>query len=194
MSLTAHNPADLSSLSRRDVDKIGSLLHLIAKKSGNIYLTRLLKLLYLIDEKSVKEIGVPVTPFEYRVAQNGPLIVELWTNLQQCNDFSKYIQISKEADIEGTKITAVGEPNEKRFSEYELELINDIVRDYRGYSTDELIDYIHEHKESLWKDIVSKKSVDFSSSKISALKIDFKEHIKGDETLIHFYETYKSVR
>ena len=175
-------------------EKVGSLLHLIAKKSKVIYLTRLLKLIYLIDEKSILEIGVPVTSFEYRVAENGPLVVDLWNNLKNSNLFYKYITVTKDSIEDGYKITPVGEPDETLFSEYELELINNTVRDYRGYSTRELIDHIHEKDNSLWKDIVFKNSISFEITKLSEHIIDFRDLIKDNETLSSFYDTYRITR
>ena len=181
-------------LKLREVDKVGSLLHLIAKKSGELYLTRLLKLLYLIDEKSVMEIGVPVTPFEYKVAENGPLIVDLWRNLKTSNYFNKYINVSVSSNEDGYKIVAVGEPNINRFSDYEIELINTVIREYKGYSTSKLIDFIHNKEKSLWNDIVFNNDLTFETNKISEHAIDFKQHIIENETLSHFYETYRITR
>lgn len=184
----------LPGLSYREHEKIGSLLHLISKKSGNIYLTRLLKLLYLIDERSILEIGVPVTPLEYRVAENGPLVIELWTDLKNNNSFSKYIKVNFNHNEDGFCIQPIGEPNPNRFSEYELGLIDDVILKFKGYSTTQLIEYIHEKDASLWKDIVFSNKLSFSSKKISEFVIDFSKHIEDNESLLEFYNIYRAVR
>jgi len=184
-------------LSNRDRERIGSLLHIIAKKHNPFYLTRLLKLLYLIDEKSVQEIGVPVTNFEYRVAEKGPLIVDLWKNLKENNLFDDYIEVTTVEMGEGDdrfKITPISEPKEKLFSDYELQLINNVVRDYKGWKTEDIINYIHNDEKSLWKHIVDTNSVKFNAQKISEYKINFREHIKNDETLSDFFDVYHKLR
>ncbi|HEY5570416.1 MAG TPA: type II toxin-antitoxin system antitoxin SocA domain-containing protein, partial [Bacteroidales bacterium] len=52
-------------------DKIGNLIVLLATRLKPLYHTKLIKLLYLIDEEAVKEDGVPVTWLEYKVWQFG---------------------------------------------------------------------------------------------------------------------------
>jgi len=190
------NNIQFGSLTVRETAKVGNLIHYIAKKSGEIYLTRLLKILYLIDEKSVQEIGVPVTPFEYRVAENGPMIVELWHDLKSKNSFSHFISVDFSAQYEGYRIKAksTNDTNLNRFSEYELELIDEILMKYRDYSTEELIEFIHEKESSLWKDIVYKKSINFNSDKISKHIVDLRKHIEHDETLSEFYDMYRNTR
>ena len=189
-----YTSSELAQFTYREIDKIGSILSLIAKKTKGIYITRLMKYLYLIDETSVKEIGVPVLPFNYKVAEKGPLITELWKILPKNIEFKEYIDVSFDKSQNGHKIISIGEPKLVRFSQYELELIDKIISNYAAYETDEIIDYLHTHKDSLWKGVVENESIDFNSNKISNHSINLRNIVEGNDTNSYLYDSYFATR
>ena len=54
-------------------EKIGNLLIYLAVHLNPLFHTKLIKLLYLIDENAVRDCGVPVTWLDYKVWQYGPV-------------------------------------------------------------------------------------------------------------------------
>ncbi|HWY33202.1 MAG TPA: type II toxin-antitoxin system antitoxin SocA domain-containing protein, partial [Nitrosopumilaceae archaeon] len=98
-----YKPVFLSNMPERETNRLGIILNLIVLHSNGIYITRLLKLLYLIDETSIKEIGVPATILEYNVAKNGPLAVDLWSDLKTVNSFNNYVKVDCIEDEDNEK-------------------------------------------------------------------------------------------
>lgn len=183
----------ISMFNEKQIKKVGSLLHLISKESGGIFLTRLMKLLYVVDKTSVKEIGVPVTDLTYAVAKDGPLAVCVWSDLNNRNVFENYINVSTKKNYFGLFIKHEGEPNYELFSEYELELIERVVKSKKTQKTPDLIDELHEEEDSLWKKIVDSHNIDFTTQKsyISEYNIDLSDYLKENEVMNYMYNSYQ---
>jgi hypothetical protein len=183
-----------------EIQKIGNMMHLIAKFSNGIGLTRLLKLMYLIDEASVKDIGVPVSIIEYKVAQLGPLAEEVWKELGTYNKaFEKQVntEVHITGDTEFLLVTAIGTPDMELFSEYETLLIKNIVDKYRNVETEVIINEILHREDSPWGKIVKEQKIDFSkpgTKKISDFTIDFSSLISDSEEKLHYYQSFKNTR
>jgi hypothetical protein len=73
-------------LKQSNVDKIGNLIIYLVDKINEIYrqkvyLTKLLKVLYIIDETAIKETGAPVTGLDYRVWKMGSVAFDVYRDL-----------------------------------------------------------------------------------------------------------------
>lgn len=147
-----------------NLDKIGNLMVYLVdeikrKHRQNTYLTKLLKLLYIIDETSVKETGAPVTGLDYRVWKMGPVAYEVYKDFvyDQSNQFATFAEGKKSAgkggNSEAVKIQSVNRFDDSEFSDYEIQLIDSIVDRFGGYDGEALINLLHE-KGSLWDKIV----------------------------------------
>lgn len=54
-----------TSLKKNQIDKLGHTLIYLSKGVGDFGKTKILKLLFLIEEKSIKEFGVPFFGFDF---------------------------------------------------------------------------------------------------------------------------------
>jgi hypothetical protein len=197
--LKSEKPEEPISYSEIDIQKIGGIMHLISKISNGVSRTRLLKLMYLIDEASVIELGVPVSPIEYKVAKLGPLAQKVWSELQPDNTtFGDLVNVDLKitGDSECFLITPIGNPNLELFSEYETELIETIVKKYKETETDVLINDILHHEDTLWGKMVKEHNIDFDKlpTRISNYTIDFSSLIKDSEEKLHYYNSYHNTR
>ncbi len=150
---------------------IGNILISFAEKIPYLSLTKALKLLYLLDEHSVKEIGVPVTWLEYKVWELGPVAEDIYNEIKYSEKISIYgkvtsldefITIKKGANnakkTEETYILAKKTFDESEFTEYELELINSIIEKYGKLNAKELVDLLHK-ENTLWSKIVKENNL-----------------------------------
>src|ERR1035437_330383 len=137
-------------------DLIGNLIIYIVDYCKNnstpLYHTKLLKLLYLIDEESVRKIGTPITWLDYDVWQKGPVPKDIYfsklTNLNKVDGYVSFVERTKKYLVVKKK-----EFNDGNFSEVDLEIINNVLRDFGKKTSDELIDITHQ-PGSLWSKIV----------------------------------------
>ena len=171
-------------------NKIGNLLNYLSTKIPELNMTKALKLLYLIDETAYMRSGVSVTWMEYKVWKIGPVAEELYNELR--NDQSLYQNgepINLEDFIETKRINRgdevkiyiypKGDYRLDEFSDFEKELIDNIIDRFGSYTSKELINLLHEN-HTLWH----------SKVKDNNLKINFQVYGKSNHT-IDFVELIK---
>lgn len=148
-------------------EKNGALLAYIAKIIPGIHLRKLLKIVYLIDERFMELRGFPLTWFDYYAWIKGPVAPEVY-NIKN-GAFQEYVTCHKNS--EGKNIVESVLPHEYHvlkqmdiYSPYEMKVINEIVSLYANHTADELSDFTH-IETSLWSKIVKEQSVKFVDGK-----------------------------
>lgn len=178
----------------RNLDKVGNLIIYLVDEIRDrhrqpLFLTKLLKLLYLIDETAVKETGVPVTGLDYKVWKMGPVPYGVYVDLmhngsEQLSTFAE----AKPGEADWKLIESTGKFDDSEFSDYEMDLIDRIVNQFGYHHIDSLIDLVHE-EGSLWKRIVEKYHLEkkFKHESTSTHKIDFSELILNDPVKLEIF-------
>ncbi|GAP71690.1 transposase [Candidatus Symbiothrix dinenymphae] len=109
---------------------IGNLAILLAERCKPLSHTKLLKLLYLIDEEAVKRIAVPVTWLSYNVWQYGPVSEDIYfSKMEGYNKLSEFVRFDTLPD-NTVVITPIAEFSNAEFYEDYLEIIDDVVAQY----------------------------------------------------------------
>ena len=171
--------------------KTGALLAYIANKVPEINMRKLLKIIYLIDERFMLLRGFPFTWLDYYVWEKGPVAPEIYSLKNHDNYFSDFVKATKSVDgkliihplipIDSNPAGPFGE-----LSEYDLSIINEELSKYGDKSADWLTDQTH-LPDTLWTKTKSEHKVEFKDGK-SNCSIDLKELIKNDEDLCEVYE------
>lgn len=175
--------------------KIAQALVFFAENTiSELYLTKALKLLYILDEISIRECGVPVTWLDYKVWKLGPVAENIYeelrhgitenckgsyvdlTNAIQVNTIPNPVEDGNEAFVIVPKVAF----NEDEFSDYELELLRRVAENYGHLSSKKLVQKLHE-TGTLWDKMVRSKKLkrQFELQKNrSNYIIDFTELVK----------------
>lgn len=171
--------------------KNGALLAYIANKVYGINLRKLLKILYLIDERFVKLRGFPLTWFDYYVWVKGPVAPEVYDIKQSNKYFSNYVRAERSHDkkvliyplfpIDDNPNGPFGE-----LSEYDRAIIDDELAKYGDKSADWLTDQTH-LPDALWSKTKEECHVDFREGK-SDCKIDLTQLISDNADLLEIHE------
>jgi len=162
--------------------KIGNLFIYLADNVDNLFLTKLLKLTYIIDELAVKETGTPVTWLRYKVWKMGPVPRKIHANLtfESGDFFSEFIDVEHVPELKGRKIKSNNKFDDSEFSDYEMELINKVIQEFGHFTSTELIQMLH-HSNSLWHKMVIEKNLqpifDSGEESTSPYSIDLKDAI-----------------
>jgi uncharacterized phage-associated protein len=179
--------------------KIGNILIYIAEQSSPLYMTKGLKLLYLIDEQSVRLSGSPITWLDYKVWKNGPVAEELYQELRynQVLTFGEQrISLNNFLDIEhrtnhknkeqiDVKLIPKQASDFSQFSDFEIKIIKLIVEKYGNLTSTQLIDTLHQ-QGTRWHEIVEQHNLEAHFSlrgNTSDYTIDFIDLIEDDEML-----------
>lgn len=132
-------------------------------------LIKAIKLLYLIDEFSVKETGVPITFLNYQAWKAGPVANELYDEVKskkrfglRLRDYFKFKEVPNTNDPNSTEPTILVIPkcnfDNGEFSKHDMTIINKVLEDHRDKSKNELINLLHKNG-SLWKKVVKKNNL-----------------------------------
>ncbi len=169
---------DLGMTANKDL--IGNLIIYIADKCKPLYHTKLLKILYFIDEVAVQEKGSPITWLEYSVWGKGPVSKEIYfSKVENCNPFDSYFTISKKNN-NAYQIIPKQVFDKSEFSKKDIEIIDHVIDLYGKKTSDELIELTHA-KGSLWSNIVETKNIKFSKENTTSVySINFADLIKDD--------------
>jgi uncharacterized phage-associated protein len=179
-----------------NLDKVGNLIIYLVdqvqkKHRKPVHVTRLLKLLFIIDETSVKETGVPVTGLDYRVWKMGPVAYAVYADLarnnaEQLGSFAE----AKSGEGESKKIESTNRFDDAEFSDYEMSLIDTVVDKYGAFDGNALVELLHE-EGSLWEKIVDEKELaqKFETEATGPFKIDLRALIADDPQKLELYNT-----
>lgn len=159
---------------------IGNLIVLLAEKCTPLYHTKLIKMLYLIDEEAVKDSGIPITWLDYKLWKSGPVDPAIF-NIR--DTFKDYVSAQKEENITGDTHTVII-PKKKfeddEFSEYDMEIINRIIETHKNDTASDLLSLTNA-PGSLWDITRKENDIAFSISDFSDVSIDMKRLVEEDK-------------
>ena len=160
---------------------IGNLIVLLADRCKPLYHTKLLKLIYLVDEESVRKTGTPMTWLSYNVWQFGPVSEDIYfSKIEGVNKFSEFIRFDPISEGKYI-IRPVREFADSEFSDLDMQIIEDVIKKYGDLNTKQLIEITHA-KGSLWEKTKRKYGVQFSNqNKTSSVTLNFSELLGEDE-------------
>jgi uncharacterized phage-associated protein len=177
------------SLIELNKSKIGNLIVLLSEKVNPIKHKELIKLLYLIDERAVHDGGIPITWLDHKVWGKGPVAPVIFDmKYPDKNIFAKYAEVKKDAS--GNIISKNADFDNSEFSDYELKIIDEVVRCYGGKSFEELSGITHQD-DSPW--MITKKKYSIADNEDSEQDIDLTIVLKGDENKIEIYKEARSI-
>jgi len=139
------------------LDKIGNSMIFLSKEIPNISKTKMLKLLYLLDEFSIKNSGIPFFNLQYKAWKLGPVAEEIFVELSD-----KLLRLGKYIDIQNTEIGSFIVPKsdfcDDEFSDNDIDLLEYIAQKFRDVPAKQLIDYTH-RPNSPWRNTAEKNGV-----------------------------------
>lgn len=159
---------------------IGNLIILLCDKCSPLSHTKLLKLLYIIDEDAIKDSGIPITWLDYKVWKFGPVDPAIFYIE---NNFGDYIKINRVDGYNGnvnSHIKPKKSFDDSKFSDYDMRIIEKVIEKYGDKKAKELVDLTHK-PGSPWDIAKKENTIDFSIANISEISIDMSRIIKGDE-------------
>jgi uncharacterized phage-associated protein len=178
---------------KEHIDKIGNSIVFLSSKIEGISKTKLLKLLYILDEIALKKSGIPFLNLEYKVWKFGPVANDIFVELSSSPSMLKDF-IKREATEDGrTVITPKTEFVDDEFTQNELDLLDFVVEKFKNSTANELISFTH-RKESPWYNAATKNSVYdlLESEQISSTEIlvEMKELVEYDTRKKQIYADY----
>lgn len=176
-------------------NKIGALLAYLSFRMPNVELRKLLKIIYLIDEKAVTERSFPITWLDYYAWAKGPVAIDVYDIKN--GSLSDFVICRKNTSDKWT-VSPVKKAEfpvlqgMKAFSNYEKNIIDGIIAQYGDKSSDELTDVTHE-RNTLWFKVVNENGIDFTKQSKSNYPIDL-NRLNDDSHKAIFEEAFDAVQ
>jgi uncharacterized phage-associated protein len=138
----------MNRFTESDRIKLGNAVVYIATRVSRLSKTKLLKLLYLMEEYSVVRFKTPFLGLEYEVWQAGPVAKEVFIDLSETpillDGFIERVHINHHLYI---KATAPFSDDE--FSDNDLIVMDDVIKKYGHCNAHDLVALTH-RQETLW--------------------------------------------
>lgn len=175
------------------IDKIGNTIIYLTNHIQPLYKTKLLKLLYLLDEFSVKKYGIPFLNLDYEVWQAGPVCSDIYQELNENpNLLEDYINLS--FDTTGTKVTGKKPFRDDEFSDNEITLLEFVADKFRYTAASELVNLTHRESSPWYKAAHASGLLELFEAKrtnTSNCRVDLSELIKGDAVKEQRFKDYQ---
>ncbi len=182
-----------SPYTRDQLEKLGNGIIYLAERIKPLYKTKLLKLLYLLDEGSVKRAGIPMFALDYRAWRMGPVAKEVFVDLSSDVTVLKdYIRVVR--DDRGGRIEAVRPFSDDEFSDRDMELLENMTGVNERASSTELIDVTHD-RNSLWYQLAVEKGIleqfESGAQKSSDFVLDMSKLVAADPVKSRIYADHQ---
>ena len=173
-------------MQQTQITRLGNLIGLIADRYGTVSMTKLLKLLFIIDRESIKKTGIELTSSVYKVWEKGPVNAFGYIEIRRHGggEFTEYINVNEVQS--NFQITSTGNFNINIFSRNELNLVEHLIKEYHACSAEDMINELHE-EGTLWHNAVVENNLKDhfnSGTSVSDVELDFKEIIKEDQFML----------
>lgn len=152
----------MSKYSEENISRIGNAAIYIAEHTSDLSKTKLLKLLYLMEERSALKYQQPFLGLPYEVWQAGPVAKDIYIDLSDgAVLLSKYIRtelVKLDDGKDAQYIHPVTNFDDEDFSAYEIRLMDEVLKEYGGKTATELVEIVH-RENTLWYQIAKEKGL-----------------------------------
>lgn len=176
--------------------KLGNTIVYIADHTKQLSKTKLLKLLFLMEEYMVKRFHVPFLGMPFEVWQAGPVTKDIFIDLSE-GPFLLKDFIETEIQKDAIYIKAIKPFCDDEFSECEVEMMDEIIRKHGTKTAKQLVAEVHK-EGSLWFNMAKKYDlltafrkglsnnsdyvIDFSEGLPDCAKEDYQESLAIHQT------------
>lgn len=182
---------------KNELDKLGNALIFLCQKLSpynQVSKTHLLKLIFIIEEVSIKKFGVPFFNLRFDVWKLGPVSKDLFVELSD-EPALLFDYLTKEEVEKGRfSICPKREFSDDEFTDNEMEILEQVAERFKYCTAKELINFTH-RKNSPWYNAAQKHGlVDaLESGQINTtdIEIDLSEIIQEEEDKLAIYKSHK---
>jgi uncharacterized phage-associated protein len=174
------------------IEKIGNTVVYLSEKISLLSKTKLLKILYILDEISIKKSGIPFLNLKYKVWKFGPVSEELFIDLSsEPKILENYIEKKNEDGVDFIK--AITKFNDDEFSDNDIDLMEYVIQKFGGMSAKELVTYTH-RLNSPWYNTAKEHDIldllETEAINNTDLVIDMSQLVFHDEIKREIYSDY----
>ncbi len=144
-----------TNLTTEQIDKVGNAVIYLSERVSELARTKLLKILFLLEEKSIKDFGNPFFELDFKVWQFGPVVEPIYKEIT-----SGEIDIFKDYFIKNRfdEFESINGFNDDEFSNVEIKLMDWMIDFARNKMAKDFVKITH-GPNSLWTKTAKKYNV-----------------------------------
>lgn len=174
--------------SQDTVSKIGNAIVYFSDRIPDLSKTKLLKLLYLLEECSAIKNNTPFFGLNFEVWQAGPVVKDVYIDLSNDQPYLLKDYVATHSDGNNTYISAKVSFNDDEFSDIDLELMDYVVSKYGNKTAKQLVRHTH-NKNSAWYKAASENGLldlfDSGKTNHSNIEIDLAHYLSGCDAALY---------
>ncbi|PNE24779.1 hypothetical protein BHU16_05190 [Tannerella sp. oral taxon 808] len=181
------------------LDKLGNTAVYLSARIPDLSKTKFLKLLYLLDERSILETGFPFLNLQYKVWKLGPVAQPVFVDLSsESTMLAPYVhnELYRTNDNDRQRIVPNRPFCDDEFSAYDIELMDRVISEYGKMTAKELVNATH-RPGSLWYETARENGVLEALEKEGVNStdyvIDMGRLVAGDPYKREKYESYREM-
>jgi uncharacterized phage-associated protein len=138
-----------NSFTSQQINKLGNALIYLANNVGDFNKTKILKLLFLLEESAIKKYAHPFFGFDFQLWKFGPVLNDVFIDLSEenitlLNGYIKRTAANKD-EFESAALF-----NDDEFSDNDILLMDMIIKFAKNKTAKDLVNHTHSEK-SLWR-------------------------------------------
>ncbi|HEX9826511.1 MAG TPA: Panacea domain-containing protein [Flavobacteriaceae bacterium] len=162
------------SYTKSEIEKIGNTLIYLQERIGeNISKTKAIKLLYFLEEFSIKKYGRPFLNLEWEVWHLGPVSEDLYAEINEPFMLVEHIEQIYSNGLDGCFIKPKHAFNDDEFSDADISLMDILIKNIGHLNANQLIELAHQ-EHTLWYKIAKENNLLDSFLKKTKTTTDFK--------------------
>jgi uncharacterized phage-associated protein len=185
----------LKGYTEEQLERLGNTILFLERKIQPLYKTKLLKLIYLLDELSTARNGVPFLGLDYKVWQAGPVNSDLYEELNEPYLLEQFISLKQ--DELGIRVIGKKSFSDDEFSEVDINLLNEIANRYKTTPAEKLVEITH-RKSAPWYIIAQENNLleAFHDRKVNTtdIPLDLTLLIRDDPRKMAMYQENMEVQ
>jgi len=145
------------AFTKDQINKIGNTIIYLSREMTDLNKTKILKILYLLEEASIKKYGYPFFGIDFQIWKLGPVVKDIFIDLSEEKPVLLADYIMKDEQNPGV-FKSCKEFNDDEFSDNDLDLLRIIADFAKDKSAALLVDCTHS-PNSLWRKSAIKNGV-----------------------------------
>ncbi|MBO9566049.1 MAG: SocA family protein [Niastella sp.] len=137
------------AFTKDQIDKIGNSIIYLSQTLSDLNKTKILKLLFLLEEASIKKYGTPFFNIDFQLWKHGPVAKDIYIDLceESPNLLDEYI---KRDTQNASNFVAKRSFSDDQFSDNDIEIMDKVVAFAKQKNATYLVNHTHDHN-SLWR-------------------------------------------
>lgn len=132
-------------LTDTQIEKVGNAIIYLSEQIPYLSKTKALKLIYILDELSIKKSGIPFFNLKYKVWKFGPVSEEIFIDLSSRTHILKEY-VARKTENERTYIESIAQFNDDEFSDNDIDLLDFVISKFGAKTANDLITHTHREK------------------------------------------------